>query len=256
MSCSSATAGASSSSLTAVVFQSWVTMGRCPRAIVRAVRVSASDDEHLSAAVRGDGHRAERRAADVERLLPVRLAGRARALRRQRHQVAVERADLGERHLARLRVDDLLGALGRRGRLALAERLLEPLERGAQLELPERLAQPRAVRLARGDVVEVDLAQLHVADRGGELLRDARVLGVVREVLLALGAGDLARCSRAPPPGRRAPGAAARRSSRRSRERPGCCPRCRPSAPRSRGSARARSRTGRSPRRGRRPSSP
>ena len=41
VSCSSATAGAASS-LTAVVFQSWMTIGRSVSAIVRAVRVSCS----------------------------------------------------------------------------------------------------------------------------------------------------------------------------------------------------------------------
>ena len=147
--------------------------------------------EHLSPAVRGHAHRADRRAAHVERLLTLLLAGRARPLGRHRHQLALERPELGQRHLARTRGDDLLGALGRRGHLALAERLLQPLERRPQLELAEGLAQPRAVGLARGDVVEVDLAEVDVADRGGELLRDAGVLGVVREVLLALRAGDV-----------------------------------------------------------------
>ena len=84
---------------------------------------------------------------------------------------------------------ELADALGGGG-VVLAERLLEPLERRAQLELAERLAQPRAVRLACGDVLEVDVGDVDVAHRCCELLRDARVLGVLGEVLLALGARD------------------------------------------------------------------
>ena len=97
-------------------------------------------DQHLAARVGRHLHRPQRRSAHVERLLAVLLAGRARALRGQRHQLALERADLGQRHGARLRMHDLLGPLRGGGSLALAERLLEPLERRAQLELAERLA--------------------------------------------------------------------------------------------------------------------
>ena len=147
--------------------------------------------QHLAPAVRRHAHRADRRAAHVERLLALLLARRPRPLGGERHELALQRSRARASGTSRAVVGDhLLRALGRRGHLAVPERLLEPLERGPQLELAERLAQPRAVRLARGDVLEVDLAEVDVADRGGELLGDAGVLGVVYEVLLALGAGD------------------------------------------------------------------
>src|SRR3712207_8361116 len=44
-------------------------------------------------------------------------------------------------------------------------------------------------------LVQVDL-QVDVAHRRGELLRDPRVVGVVRQVLLALRAGDLVHADR------------------------------------------------------------
>src|ERR671910_855656 len=56
--------------------------------------------------------RARWRSADVEGLLPLLLAERARSLRREGDELAVERPDLRERDLARLGRDDLLGALG------------------------------------------------------------------------------------------------------------------------------------------------
>src|SRR5947209_8311733 len=86
-------------------------------------------------------------------------------------------------------LDHLGVALGRRG-LVLAERLLEALERRAQLELAEELAQARAVGRIRQALAEVDV-DVDVAHGRGELLRHPRVLRVVGEVLLALRAGDL-----------------------------------------------------------------
>jgi hypothetical protein len=71
-----------------------------------------------------------------------------------------------------------------------AEGLLEPLERLTELELPEHLAEARAVRLTAHQVLEVEL-DLDVLPRGGEPLGDARVLSVALEVLLALGPRDL-----------------------------------------------------------------
>ena len=133
-----------------------------------------------------------------------------------------------------------------RRRLVRAERLLEPLERRAQLELAEHLAQPRAVGLARDALVEVHV-HLDLALGGGQLLGDARVLGVLASGSPCAWRRRCCRCWRARPRGRRTPGAAARRSSRRSRGRRGCCPRCRPSGPRSRAPARAGCRSGRAP---------
>jgi hypothetical protein len=74
--------------------------------------------------------------------------------------------------------------------VVVAERLLEALQRRAQLELAEHLAQLRAVRRARrfGDRVDLDR---HVALDRREHLADARVVRMVGEVLLALGARDV-----------------------------------------------------------------
>ena len=78
----------------------------------------------------------------------------------------------------------------RLGLLLLGERLLEPAQRVAQLVLAEQLAQPRAVRRALELLGQVEVHR-HVAADRRQLLGDARVLGVVGQVLLALGAGDL-----------------------------------------------------------------
>ena len=183
-------------------------------------------DEHLVAGPGGHGERPARAGVEVERALS-RAAGRfdrghrdlllhglrgglllgrelrvgilgrcGRGLvgvlsgpqRGDRDQLPLERAELGQRHLARGHLDHLVHPLGWR-RAVLAERLLETLQRGAQLELPERLAQLRPVRLAREHLVEVDL-HLDVAHGGRQLLRDAGVVGVLGQVLLALGARD------------------------------------------------------------------
>ncbi len=111
-----------------------------------------------------------------------------RAQRGDRNQLSLQGPELGQRHLACLHADDLVDALGR-GRAVLPQRLLQALERRAQLELAKGLAQARAVGLARDHPVEVDL-HVHVAYRGGQLLGDARVVGVLGQVLLALGPGD------------------------------------------------------------------
>ena len=111
--------------------------------------------------------------------------------RDERERVAAEHVEVLRAALAD---GDGLGGrlLGPRDRLGLelVQRLLEPAQRVAQLPLPERLAQADAVGPA-GDLrleVEVDG---DVEDDRRELLGDAGVLGVVGEVLLALGAGDL-----------------------------------------------------------------
>ena len=77
-----------------------------------------------------------------------------------------------------------------RGRVGRAERLLEAPQRLAQLEAPEHVAQPRAVGVGRDELRELELER-DVALGGRELLGEPRVLGVVDQVLLALGAADL-----------------------------------------------------------------
>ena len=163
---------------------SWATTGRCLAAATSCAGSSTSPDERVGAA--GVGAEA-----------PVRLARDQLAFgdlgreRDERERVAAEHVDVLRPALAdrdrlgvlRLGARDLLG-------LELVERLLEAAQRVAQLPLAERLRRSGAVGAA-GDLrleVEVDGDVEH--DRG-ELLGDARVLGVVGEVLLALGAGDL-----------------------------------------------------------------
>ena len=97
-------------------------------------------------------------------------------------------------------------ALGRRRRrrlVGVAERLLQAPQRVAQLELAEDLAQPRAVGLLRGDLGRGRLDRRRRAGSSPARLDSARGVGVLGEVLLALGAGDLVDRARAPPRGRR-----------------------------------------------------
>ena len=75
-------------------------------------------------------------------------------------------------------------------------------------------------RVELGLEVEVDR---DVADHRRELLGDARVVGVLGQVLLALGAGDLVDAGEHASRGRRSAAAARRRSCRRCRGRRGCC---------------------------------
>ena len=79
---------------------------------------------------------------------------------------------------------------GHAGLVVGGQRLLQAAQRRAQLELAEDLAQLGAVGLAGGLVGRVDVDGDVAHDRR-QLLGDARVVGVVDEVLLALGAGDL-----------------------------------------------------------------
>ena len=82
--------------------------------------------------------------------------------------------------------------------LVLAERLLQAAQRVAQLVLAEELAQARAVGLARDLLVEVE-ADLEIALDGRQALGDARVLGVVEQVLFALGPADRRGCAPSTP---------------------------------------------------------
>ena len=78
----------------------------------------------------------------------------------------------------------------RRGRVALAEGLLQARERRAQLELAEDLAQLGAIGLVRGLGHRVDLDG-HVGLDRGQHLGEPRVVGMRGEVLLALGPRDV-----------------------------------------------------------------
>ena len=127
---------------------------------------------------------AEVRALPLDQALAV-VAGPGRVEDRQGHLSLGEVLDAarlggGIELLLDLRVGDEVRA----------ELLLEALEDHPQFELARDLAEAAAVHLLRQQFVEVEL-DVDVGDRGGELLRDARVLGVVGEILLALGAGDL-----------------------------------------------------------------
>ena len=101
--------------------------------------------------------------------------------------LAAERGDRLRLALAHARRERHVGCRRGRRHVGVAERLLQPPQRVAQLVLAEDLAQARAVGLARGLGRDVDVDR-HVALDRRELLGDARVLGVLEEVLFALGA--------------------------------------------------------------------
>ena len=158
-------------------------------------RVSAGErlglaDQHLVAA--GVGREAERLVAGRHRRTVELLLGRAGPLGGECGKLAVEVAELGRAATSVARRLDRHRGLRRSTRLALlAERLLEPPQRVAQLELAEHLAQARAVGRGCPRSSSRSISTGTSRDGGRELLRHARVLGVVRQVLLALRAGDL-----------------------------------------------------------------
>ena len=122
--------------------------------------VAERGDDVLGPVARADQHAVAGRDREPPRLgLGEQLAlGR----RRRAHGdgdlgVDAERGDVGERALAHARGDRLLGHRRGRGGVVVAERLLEALERRAQLELAEDLAQLRAVGRPRGLGDRVDL---------------------------------------------------------------------------------------------------
>ncbi len=91
---------------------------------------------------------------------------------------------------AHARPDHRLGRRGGRRRLRVAERLLEPAEGVAELVLAEDLPHARAVGLTLGLQSDVELDG-EVALDGRQALAHAGVLGVVEEVLFALGPFDI-----------------------------------------------------------------
>ena len=75
-------------------------------------------------------------------------------------------------------------------RVALRQRFFEPLQHRSQLELAHEVAQGAAVGLGPHHRRKVD-AGLDVVLQRRQLLGHAGVVGVLDQVLLALGAGDL-----------------------------------------------------------------
>ena len=106
-------------------------------------------------------------------------------------QLALQGGDVGQRALAQLDADRDGGRRRRRGLVGVAQRLLQAAQRVAQLELAKDLAQAGAVGLARERGRDVQVGAGHVALGGGQLLGDPRDVGVLAQVLLALGARDV-----------------------------------------------------------------
>ena len=158
---------------------------------------SAVADQHLAAGGRAEAPR---------RLLGEQLAlgGLGRAHDERQLAVAGSERDVGDASPSRTRALSVVVGRGRgRGRVGVAERLLQAPQRVAQLELAEDLAQPRAVGLARRLGREVDVDAGTSRWIVASCLEIARVVGVLDQVLLALGARDLvdvrrARVSRSP----------------------------------------------------------
>ena len=180
---------------------SWTSL-RGPRQRLRVVgdhRVTVGRPHQLLGPLRRPGdHRL--RLVDVGAEPPLLVVAEQRPLRRvrgldgDRDLVAgrAERAvELGGGQLAQLGGQRRLGRRRRRGRVGRAERLLQPSERLAQLELPKHVTQPRAVGLLRRELRDVEAIERDLTLGGREVLGDPGVVGVLGQVLLALGAGDL-----------------------------------------------------------------
>ena len=118
--------------------------------------------------------------------------GRLRSLRHEVQLVALQARHVGRRGVRLDRHRARLGGLGARDRLGLGdrERLLEPPQRVAQLPVAEDRAQVRPVGGLRELGLEVEVDR-DVADHRRELLGEPRRVGVLDQVLLALGARDL-----------------------------------------------------------------
>ena len=112
--------------------------------------------------------------------------GPALALDRQGQRAL---GQVGGRPLHRLHLQLPLDAAAGH-RLPLGQRFFQPLHHRPQLELAHEVAQGAPVGLGGQRRAEVD-AGLDLVDHGRQPLRDAGVLGVLDQVLLALGAGDL-----------------------------------------------------------------
>ncbi len=135
----------------------------------------------------------------------VAVGGDGEAQRRGRQQLALRRSParprrpparrpaggVGQRALADLHADRDVGGGRGGGLVGIAQRVLQPAQRIAQLELAKDLAQPGAVGLAGQRRGDVEVGAGHVALGGGQLLGDARQLGVLAQVLLALGPRDV-----------------------------------------------------------------
>ncbi len=139
---------------------------------------------------RAPPRRPRRRRSPSLRRGEQRALGRLRGAGGEREVAVVQRG--GVRRTARPKADreGRLAGRARRRRLLAAQRLLEAPQRVAQLELAEHVAQTRAIGLGADEGPRLEVGR-DVAAGGRELLRHPRVLGVLAEDLLALGAGDL-----------------------------------------------------------------
>ncbi len=147
--------------------------------------------------LRAVGPAGQHLAGALEDAEPPALVGREqRSLRRfrrpdrHRHLLVRQPRHVPHRSLAHAGGERALGLRRRGRRVGRAERLLETPQRLAQLEAPEYVAEPRSVGVGRDELRELELER-DVALGGRELLGEPRVLGVVDQVLLALGAADL-----------------------------------------------------------------
>ena len=181
------------------------------------------------------GNRQRRLGARPPRLAPPLGRGpRSRALARPRPPAAAPPSPRARRRAGRAPPSGDLARLARTGPTGRSAGAAPSSPSASSRRSSGRAARTRGT--SRGGASgrararprrEVDLDR-HVPLDRGELLRHARVVGVLHEVLLALGARDRVDLDRAPPRGRRTPGTAGTPSSRRCPGRPGCCPRCRP----------------------------
>ena len=119
---------------------------------------------------------------------PLALCSRPALVRRSPIATAPSPSSAG-RPLLHLDRELLLDAAARH-RLAFGQRLFEPLQHGTQLELAHEVAQRAAVGLGTHRLGQVDAGLDLVLERR-QLLRHARVVGVIDQVLLAFRAGDL-----------------------------------------------------------------
>ena len=162
-------------------FASWATTGRSPTARTTSAGPPASPVRTTSSQAAPKRH-----GPSTPNSSPSGTSGGATA---SVSSSIGQRAEVDEGALADLGADRGGRHAGRRG-LVLAEHLLQAAQRVAQLELAEDVAQPGAIRLRRRLGGDVDVHRDVAPDRR-ELLRHARQVGVLGEVLLALGARDV-----------------------------------------------------------------
>ena len=145
-------------------------------------RSGAVSDQHP---LTDAGPKAPRRAVGEQRPF-----GGLDRLHRQTQLARRKLRDLLHRARAQGRAERDVGGARRGGEVGPAERLLQPAQGIAQLVLPEHGAQARAVGLSLGLGRDVEVDG-EVAPHGGKRLGQAGIVGVVEQVLFALGAFDV-----------------------------------------------------------------